>query len=70
MGETVLEGVVRVLRESGLTDRPEEFDSDIHSWRCSHPDIYGRCDCFQELAEDLAALLAASLSDAGGRVEP
>lgn len=40
-----------LLRGWGLTDRPAEFDGDIHSWRCSHPDRYGACTCFQEIAK-------------------
>lgn len=61
-----------VLRGSGISDRPETFDSDIHSWRCSHPDRYGRCSCFTELIDDLvpivkkhevAALRKAALND-------
>lgn len=53
--------VERVLRENGLTDKPGEFDSDIHSWRCSHPDIYGPCECFQELRDDISAAIRAYL---------
>jgi len=49
--------VEKVLRANGLSDEPAEFDSNIHSWRCGHPDIYGKCSCFQELAAELLALL-------------
>lgn len=49
-------GVEGVLRGSGLTDHPEEFGDGIHSWRCEHPERYGRCVCFTELIDDLAAL--------------
>jgi hypothetical protein len=42
-----------VLREWGLTDRPDLFDSSIHGWRCEHPDRYGYCTCFSELVFDL-----------------
>lgn len=61
-----------VLRGSGISDQPETFDSDIHSWRCAHPDRYGRCSCFTELIDDLvpivkkhevAALRKAALND-------
>lgn len=45
--------IERVLRENGLTDRPDLYDSSIHSWRCER---YGGCSCFQELVADLAAL--------------
>jgi len=48
-----------VLEESGINDNPAEFDSDIHSWRCAHPDRYGRCSCFQELVDDLVAVVNA-----------
>jgi hypothetical protein len=50
---TVRKTIEEVLRANGITDRPEEFDSDIHSWRCSYPDIYGRCTCFDDLIEEL-----------------
>jgi hypothetical protein len=23
----------------------------IHSWRCSHPDRYGKCECTEQLAD-------------------
>lgn len=48
--------IERVLRENGLTDRPDQFDSSIHSWRCEHPDRYGSCTCFADLVAELAAL--------------
>ena len=48
--------IEQTLRGWGLTDRPEEFDGDIHSWRCSHPDIYGRCTCFEDLLNELAGI--------------
>lgn len=41
--------VKSILRENGVGDP----GSALHSWRCSHPDRYGPCDCFQELADDL-----------------
>lgn len=49
-------GVEGVLRGAGLTDRPEEFDDGIHSWRCEYPERYGRCTCFTELVDDFIAL--------------
>lgn len=49
-------GVEGVLRGAGLTDRPEEFDDGIHGWRCQYPERYGRCTCFTELIDDVAAL--------------
>lgn len=54
-----------VLRGAGLTDEPGKYDSDIHSWRCSHPDIYGPCSCFQELVADLRAEVRAWLESDG-----
>jgi hypothetical protein len=50
---TLEQSIEDVLRGNGITDRPEEFDSDIHSWRCSHPEIYGRCTCFNDLINDI-----------------
>lgn len=47
------ERIDATLRGAGLTDQPREFDSNIHSWRCEHPDRYGPCSCFQELVDDL-----------------
>lgn len=52
--------ISRVLRENGLTDRPDLFDSSIHSWRCEHVEQYGPCSCFQELVDDLAALFGGA----------
>jgi uncharacterized Zn finger protein len=49
--------IERVLRENGLTDQPDKYDGDIHSWRCSYPDIYGPCSCFAELLDDLARVM-------------
>lgn len=45
------------LRGIGLSDEPDKFDSSIHSWRCEHPDRYGRCTCFQEVQRDLTKLI-------------
>lgn len=52
------ERLAGVLRGAGLSDKPAEFDSDIHQWRCKYPDIYGACDCFDELLRDLLAAVA------------
>ena len=52
--------VEAVLRGAGLSDKPEEFDSDMHSWRCQLPERYGRCDCFGELATELSVVLDAA----------
>lgn len=58
-----LEAVLEVaLRAEGLTDKPDEFDGDMHSWRCSYPEIYGRCSCFAEFVSDLAAAINAHLA--------
>lgn len=38
----------RALRGLGLTDEPDKYGDGIHSWRCEHPDRYGRCECFEE----------------------
>jgi hypothetical protein len=52
------EEIERVLREAGLTDRPDLYDSSIHSWRCEHPDRYpGYCDCFQDLVTELMKVM-------------
>jgi hypothetical protein len=52
------EAIEKVMRGAGLSDEPQQFDSSIHSWRCEHPDRYGKCSCFQELAAELLALLS------------
>ena len=52
------------LRGAGLTDKPGEFDSSIHSWRCEHPETYGPCDCFQELVRELAEVERAAAARA------
>lgn len=49
--------IERVLRENGLTDRPDLYDGNIHSWRCAHPDRYGVCACFDDLVDELLALV-------------
>lgn len=58
MEETLRQAVERVLRENGLTDRPDQCDGSIHSWRCEYPDRYGPCGCFAELTDDLVGVLA------------
>lgn len=63
------EAIERVLRENGLTDRPDQYDSNIHSWRCEHPDRYGSCDCFAELVTDLAAAAVQARAEVVARVE-
>ena len=52
------EQIAEVLRGIGLSDLPDEYDSSIHSWRCEHPEIYGRCSCFDDAVNDRAALMA------------
>lgn len=42
-----------ILIGAGLTDEPWDYDSSIHSWRCEHPDRYGKCTHLQELVNDL-----------------
>ena len=54
------DAIEAVLRGAGLTDKPGEFDSSIHSWRCEHPETYGPCDCFQELVRELAEVERAA----------
>lgn len=27
----------------------------VHSWRCDYPDIYGPCDCVEQLADEILA---------------
>lgn len=52
------ERIDTVLQRAGLSSRPDEFDSSIHTWRCEHPDRYGRCTCFAELVDDLMRAVA------------
>lgn len=49
--------IIEVLEGAGLTDKPWEFDSSIHSWRCEHPDRYGECSCFADLVDDLMRVI-------------
>lgn len=58
------ERVENILRGAGLTDEPDVFDSNIHSWRCEHPDRYGKCDCFQLLVKELAEVERAAAEKA------
>ena len=45
----------QALVAAGLSDRPDLYDSNIHSWRCEYPDQWGRCTCLDDLVEDLVA---------------
>ena len=38
----------QILVENGLGP-----GSSLHGWRCDHPDVYGECDCLDELIEDV-----------------
>ena len=58
------DAIEAALRGAGLTDKPGEFDSTIHSWRCEHPETYGPCDCFQELVRELAEVERAAAARA------
>lgn len=51
------EQVEDVMRAWGLTDEPEQYGDGIHSWRCEHPDRYGRCTCFTQFAAEMTAVL-------------
>jgi hypothetical protein len=59
LSERDVERLAEALRGAGLSDNPAEFGSDIHSWRCRYPDIYGPCGCFAEVVNDLAPVVAA-----------
>lgn len=52
------------LEAAGLHANPDQYDSDIHSWRCSYPDLYGPCKCLAELVGELDALLGSSTEQA------
>ena len=41
-------------------------DCGIHSWRCEHPDRYGKCACVEEVAADIAQAVRDHLTKAGG----
>lgn len=60
--------VEKILRGAGITDEPEQYDSNIHSWRCRYPEIYGRCDCFQELVQELEIKITDDMVEKAGRV--
>lgn len=47
--------IVRATLEREGIDEPERG---IHSWRCAHPDRYGKCKCLDAVMEDIAAALA------------
>ena len=48
---------VRAVLEREGIDEPERG---IHSWRCAHPDRYGKCKCLDVVMEDIAAALATT----------
>ncbi|PMC76386.1 hypothetical protein [Brachybacterium sp. UMB0905] len=58
------EQVRTYLEEVGLTDRPEEYGDGIHGWRCELPDLYGRCDCLDNVVADLVNLMEAAVKRA------
>lgn len=62
------EQIAEVLRGIGLSDLPDEYDSSIHSWRCEHPEIYGRCSCFDDAVNDLVALMSG-LAEGGSNAQ-
>lgn len=63
---TLVQELAATLRANGLTDEPGTYDGSMHSWRCSYPDVYGPCDCFAELVNDLASILAQRIRDERG----
>ena len=50
---TARDRIRRALIEAGLSDRPDLYDSNIHSWRCEYPGRYGHCTCLDDLVDDL-----------------
>lgn len=46
------EKVTRVLHDEGCGP-----GNSIHGWRCEHADRYGPCDCVDELADTILAVL-------------
>lgn len=60
MSTNIEQVIAEALRGAGLSSRPDEFDSSIHSWRCAYPDRYGRCKCFEGTVTDLVAALRAA----------
>lgn len=63
------DAVAVILREHGLSDRPDLYDSSIHGWRCEYPDRYGRCDCFAQLRDSLVAWHLAAQVPTDAEVE-
>ena len=55
------ERIARVLEGQGLTAHPDQYDSNIHGWRCEHPDIYGPCSCFEELVAAVLPIVEAEV---------
>lgn len=55
------EKIAWTLEGQGLSAHPDQYDSNIHGWRCEYPDRYGPCSCFEEL-------VAAVLSDVEAEV--
>lgn len=49
--QTTRELLRACLQAVGITDEPETYGDGIHSWRCEHPDRYGRCNCFEEAVD-------------------
>ena len=52
---SVRDRIRQALVAAGLSDRPDLYDSNIHSWRCEYPDRYGHCTCLDELVDGLVA---------------
>lgn len=50
--KAVLSKVARVLHDEGCGP-----GTSIHGWRCEHPDRYGPCNCVDELADAVLAVL-------------
>nr|WP_278101134.1 hypothetical protein [Microbacterium proteolyticum] len=48
--------VADALLSLGITNEPDKYDDGIHSWRCTHPDVYGRCTCFDEAVDEITAI--------------
>lgn len=46
------DAIVKVLLEEGAGP-----GNSIHSWRCEYPDQYGPCDCVEQTADAVLALL-------------
>jgi hypothetical protein len=52
--DRITEALAPELRANCVSEDP---NNGFHSWRCEYPDLYGKCDCFQELLTDLASVL-------------